>query len=405
LLKTLDQTAREAGGRIVAALAATFRDLDLAEEAYAEACARAAAVWPSAPPLDPAAWLYATARRRALDVIRRRNVRSRLAPDAPEPEASAEEVLASDAHLISDERLRLIFVCCHPAVATEARAALTLRLVCGLSVQEIARAFLVAEPAMFQRLTRAKKKIAEAGVSFEVPGPEAWPERVEAALSTLEVAYARAHEDAAGNGQHAGYAREMLDLTGVLAELMPEEPEGLAFAALVRFAEARRPARLDAEGAMVPLSEQNPALWNRALIRDGDALLRRAAKLNRPGPRQLRAALHAAWGLRRSLEEPPPWSAILALYDLLLAWREDPFVRINRAVALAEGAGPAVALAEVDTLDAVRLADFQPFHAVRADLLARLGRRDEALAAYDRAINLAPGPAERLWLLRRRDAL
>jgi RNA polymerase sigma-70 factor (ECF subfamily) len=404
-LITLDQTAREAGGRIIAALAATFRDLDLAEEAYAEACARAAAVWPAAPPLDPPAWLYATARRCALDMIRRRSVRQNATVDAPEPEPTAEDILASDARLIPDERLRLIFICCHPAVAPEARAALTLRLVCGLSVQEIARAFLVAEAAMFQRVTRAKKKIAQAGVSFEVPGPEAWPERLAAVLSTLEVAYARAHEDAAGAGQHAGYAREMLDLTAVLAELLPGEPECLAFAALVRFAEARRPARLDAEGAMVPLSEQDPKLWKRPLILEGEALLRAAARLNRPGPRQLRAALHGVWCVRRTLSEPPPWSAALALYDLLLAWREDPFVRINRAVVLAEVAGPAAALAEIEALDAARLADFQPFHAVRADLLARLGRRDEALAAYDRAVEMAPGPAERLWLLRRRSAL
>ncbi len=404
-MKTLDQTAREAGGRIVAALAATFRDLDLAEEAWAEACARAAAVWPTAPPLDPAAWLYATARRHAIDIIRKRIVRRRLAPDAPEPQPSAEDILACDARLIPDERLRLIFVCCHPAVAPEARAALTLRLVCGLSVEEIARAFLVAEPAMFQRLTRAKKKIAEAGVSFEVPGPEAWPERLAAVLSTLEVAYARAHEDAAGTGQHAGYAREMLDLTAVLAELLPNEPECLAFAALVRFAEARRPARLDADGAIVPLSEQDPKLWRRPLILEGQSLLRAAARLNRPGPRQLRAALHGVWCVRRALAEPPPWSAALALYDLLLAWREDPFVRINRAVVLAEVAGPAAALAEVDGLDAARLDDFQPFHAVRADLLARLGQRDEALEAYDRALDMAPGSAERRWLIRRRTEL
>ena len=401
----LEGAAREAGGRIVAALAATFRDLDLAEEAWAEACARAAAGWPTAPPLDPAAWLYVTARRHAIDLIRKRIIYQRLAPDAPEPQPSAEDILACDARLIPDERLRLIFVCCHPAVAPEARAALTLRLVCGLSVEEIARAFLVAEPAMFQRLTRAKKKIAQAGVSFEVPGPEAWPERLAAVLSTLEVAYARAHEDAAGTGQHAGYAREMLDLTAVLAELLPNEPECLAFAALVRFAEARRPARLDAEGAMVPLSEQDPKLWRRPLILEGEALLRAAARLNRPGPRQLRAALHGVWCMRRALAEPPPWSAALALYDLLLAWREDPFVRINRAVVLAEVAGPAAALAEVDGLDAARLDDFQPFHAVRADLLARLGRRDEALEAYDRALDMAPGPAERLWLIRRRTEL
>lgn len=335
-------------------------------------------------------------------MIRRRSIRRRLAPDAPEPEPSVEAHLASDARLIPDERLRLIFICCHPAVAPEARAALTLRLVCGLSVAEIARAFLVSEPTMFQRLTRAKKKIAQAGVSFEVPGPEAWPERIEAVLSTLEIAYARAHEDAAGTGAHAGYAREMLDLTAVLADLLPDEPEALAFAALVRLAEARRPARVDAEGVMVPLDRQDPQLWDKALIADGDALLRRAARLNAPGPRQLRAALHAAWGRRRSLAEPPPWSAILALYDMLLSWREDPFVRLNRAVALAEIAGPAAALAEVESLDAPRLADFQPFHAVRADLLARLGRREEALAAYDRALALGPADAERRWLIRRR---
>ncbi|HJV42326.1 RNA polymerase sigma factor, partial [Caulobacter sp.] len=366
----LDRAARASGGRIVAALAAAFRDLDLAEEAFAEACARAAAVWPTTPPLAPDAWLYATARRHALDLIRKRNVRSRLAPEPLEPEPSAEDQLVFDARLIPDERLRLIFVCCHPAVAPEARAALTLRLVCGLSSQEIARAFLVSEPAMLQRLTRAKKKIAQAGVSFEVPGPEAWPERLAAVLSTLEVAYARAHEDAAGAGAHAGYAQEMLGLTAVLAELLPNEAECLAFAALVRFAEARRPARLDAEGAMVPLADQDPALWRRPLIDEADLLLRRAARLNAPGPRQLRAALHGAWSARRSLDDPPPWPAILALHDALLGFGEDPFVRVNRAVALAEMAGPATALAELDALDAARLADFQPFHAVRADLLA-----------------------------------
>lgn len=406
-MKALDHTAREAGGRIIAALAATFRDLDLAEEAFAEACARAAAVWPTAPPLDGAAWLYAAARRHAVDMIRRRNTRQRLSLSAtePEPEPSAEDLLISETRLIPDERLRLIFVCCHPAVAPEARAALTLRLICGLSVAEIARAFLVAEPAMFQRLTRAKKKIAEAGVSFEVPGPEAWPERMAAVLSTLEIAYARAHEDAAGSGRHAGYASEMLDVTAVLAALTPQEPEALAFAALVRFAEARRPARLDTEGAMIPLAEQDPRLWNPALIAEGAEWLRRAARLNRPGPRQLRAALHAAWAQRRSLREPPPWAKLLSLYDLLLTWREDPFVRLNRAVVLAEIAGPAAALIEIETLDAARLEDFQPYHAVRADLLARLDRQAEALSAYDQAIRLAPGAAEQLWLSRRRAAV
>ena len=310
--------------------------------------------------------------------------------------------MIDDARLIPDERLRLIFVCCHPAVAPDARAALTLRLVCGLTTQEIARAFLVAEPTLAQRLVRAKRKIAEAGVAFEVPGPEAWPERIGAVLSTLEIAYAKAHEDAAGAGQHAGYAKEMLDLTAVLAELLPDEPECLAFAALVRYAEARRPARLDDGGAMTPLSEQDPTLWRRPLILEAERLLHAAARCRRPGPRQLQAAIHAAWCARASLDEPAPWPTVLAFYDALLTWRDDAVVRLNRAVAVAEVAGPALALAEVDRLDPGAFRDFGPFHAVRADLLARLGRRGEAVAAYDRALALDPAPAERLWLERRR---
>lgn len=401
----LDRTAREVGGRIIAALAATFRDLDLAEEAYAEACARAAAVWPSRPPDDPAAWLYATARRAALDAVRRRGVRGRLAPDPPQPPPSVEEAMISDDALIPDERLRLIFVCCHPVVPVEARAPLTLRLVCGLSVREIARAFLVAEPAMFQRLTRAKRRIAQSGEPFEIPGPKAWTQRLSAVLSTLEVAYAKAHEDAAGAGAHAGYAPEMLDLTAALVELLPDEPECLGLAALVRYAEARRPARLDETGAMVPLSEQDPTLWRKPLMREAERLLRRAADLDRPGPRQLQAAIHAVWCGRKSLAEPPRWGAVLRLYDALLDWRDDAVVRLNRAVVLAEVAGPQAALVEVETLDPAGLTDFAPFHALRADLLARLGQAGEARAAYDRALALDPGPAERMWLERRRHAL
>lgn len=401
----LEQVARQHGGRIIAYLAAALRDLDLAEEAFAEACARAAAAWHETPPRDPAAWLYATARRHALDIIRKRTVRERLLPEPSSPAPSVEDIMASDEAMIPDERLRLIFVCCHPAVVPEARAALTLRLVCGLSVQDIARAFLVSEPALFQRLTRAKKKIAQAGVAFEVPGPEAWPERLAAVLSTLEVAYAKAHADAAGAGPHADYAREILTLTAVLVELMPQEPEGLALAALVRYAEARRPARLDDHGAMVPLAEQDPALWRRPLIQQAQALLQRAASLQRPGPRQLQAAIHAAWCSRRDLAQSPPWPVVLQLYDLLLSYRDDAVVRLNRAVALAEVRGVGVALAEVERLDPAAVQAFAPYHAVRADLLARLRRTGEARAAYGAALALDPGPAERLWLERRRAAL
>lgn len=403
----LDRAVREAGGRIVAALAARFRDLDLAEEAFADACLRATEVWPrDGLPDDCPAWLFRVAERAALDRLRRRSTRLRLAPElksVPEPPApTAEELLVEGTAYIPDERLRLIFVCCHPAVAPESRAALTLRLVCGLTTTEIARAFLLAEPTLAQRLSRAKRKIAGAGISFEIPGPRAWPERLDAVLSTLELAYSRAHEDSSGSGPHAGYAREMLDLTRILCGLMPEEPEVYALAATVRFAEARRPARLDAAGDMVPLSEQDPGRWHRPLIAEAQRHLDRALSLAPSGPRTLQAALHGAWCARRTLSDPPPWRRVLELYDLMLETRDDPIVRLNRAVALAEVAGPAAALVEVEALDTPGLRGFLPWHAVRADLLRRLGRCGEALSAYDAALALDPPVAERRWLEGRR---
>jgi len=402
----LERVAREASGRIVAALAARFRDLDIAEEAFAEACARAAEAWPQhGVPYDPAGWLYRAAERRALDALRRRRTRERLAPEPPPRPPTAEDALVDDARLIPDERLRLIFICCHPAVAAEARAALTLRLVCGLSTGEIARAFLVAEPTLAQRLVRAKRKIADAGVPFEVPGPEAWPERLDAVLSTLEVAYAKAHEDAAGAGAHAGYAAEMFELTRVLAELLPNEPGALALAAVVRYAEARRPARLDEHGAMMPLAEQDPRLWRRPLIAEADCYLQRACSFGTPGPRVLQAAIHAAWSQRSSLAEPAPWPNVLALYDRLLMHRDDAVVRLNRAVAVAEVLGVAAALEEVDALPADALADFLPYHAVLADLLRRAGRAEEARVSYAAALALGPAPAERIWLERQRQSV
>ena len=399
----LDRAARVAGARIIAALAARYRDLDLAEDGFAEACARGAETWPrDGTPRDPAAWLYRTADRAALDALRRRRTRERFPPEPPPAEPTAEDLMLDDATLIPDERLRLIFVCCHPAVAPDARAALTLRLVCGLTVAEIARAFLVAEPTLAQRLVRAKRKIAEAGVPFEIPGPDAWAPRLDAVFQTLEIAYAKAHEDAAGTGPHAGYAQEMLELTRVLAELLPEEAEALALAALVRYAVARRPARVDRTGAMVPLSEQDPALWRRPLIDAANTYLRRAAALDHGGRRCWQAALHGTWCTRRSRTDPAPWARILALYDhALLIHGDDPIVRLNRAVALAEVAGAEAALDQVAALDAERFSAFPPYHATRADLLRRTGRTDEARAAYAAVLALGPAPAERLWLERR----
>jgi RNA polymerase sigma-70 factor, ECF subfamily len=396
---------RDASGRIVAALASRFRDLDLAEDSFADACARALEAWSrEGPPRDAAAWLYRTAYRCAIDTLRRRRTEHRFAPEL-QRNAIEEQPMPDEWTPIPDERLRLIFVCCHPAVAPDARAALTLRLVCGLSTREIARAFLLSEPTLAQRLLRAKRQIAEAGVSFEVPEPEAWPERLDAVLSTIEVAYGRAHEDAAGYGPHCNYAAEMLEITRVLAELLPHEAEASAMAALVRFAEARRPARVDAHGVMVPLADQDPATWFAPLIADARRYLDRAVSLHARAARVLQASIHAAWCARRNLAEPPPWSEILALYDELLGVRDDSIVRLNRAVALAQVQGVEAGLAEIESLEPRPLDDFLPYHAVRADLLCRAGRRDEARVAYDAALLLVGTSAERLWLERQRAAL
>ncbi|MET3613815.1 RNA polymerase sigma-70 factor (ECF subfamily) [Rhizobium aquaticum] len=404
--EALEAAFREAGARIVAALAARFRDLDIAEEAFAEACSRAAKAWPaSGTPDAPSAWLYRTSERAALDMVRRRKVRKTLIPEPPEPDATAEDLMSSDSAIIPEERLRLIFICCHPAVAPDSRAALTLRLVCGLEVAEIARVFLTNDVALQQRLVRAKRKIREAGVSFEVPGPEHWPERLSAVLSTLEVAYSKAHEDAAGSGRHAGFAAEMMALTALLASMMPDEAEVQALAAIIRFAEARRPARLAADGSMIPLSEQDPARWSADLIADARRYCGRALSIGSPAPRILNMMIHALWCGRKSLDDPPPWKAVLGAYDVLCDLQDNPIVTINRAVALAEVEGPEPALATIAKLEPERFANFLPFHALVADLLARTGNVAGAQAAFDRALALGPGEAERRYLAARRAAL
>jgi RNA polymerase sigma-70 factor, ECF subfamily len=398
----LERVFRAASGRIIAALAVRFRDLTLAEDAFSESCLRAVRTWPErGVPDDAAAWLYRVAERVALDGLRRRRVREQRALEPPPAEPNAEDAMMDDARVIPDERLRLIFICCHPAVAPEARAALTLRLVCGLTVTEIARAFLVQEATLAQRLVRAKHKIANSGVPFELPSPDLWPERLNAVLSTMEIAYAKAHEDAAGSGRHAGFAAEMLQFTKLLCALMPDSGEVRALAAQVRYAEARRPARVDGDGVMVPLSEQDPRCWRRGVIEEADGLLVEAARLAPASPRTLQACLQHVWCARRSLDEAAPWQEVLRLYDRMLELRDDAVVRLNRAVALAEVAGPGIALLEVQRLASAELAAFLPYHAVRADLLRRTGRIDEARAAYAEAIALDPPPAERRFLERK----
>ncbi|MCI3131321.1 RNA polymerase sigma factor [Phenylobacterium aquaticum] len=398
----LDRAVRDAGGRILAALVARFRDLDLAEEAFAFACAAAAEAWRrDGPPRDPAAWLYAAGRRRGLDLIRRAKVRGAYRPDDPEPVPTPEEAAMARLEPIPDERLRLIFACCHPALAPEARIALTLRVICGLSVERLARAFLVGETAMIQRLTRAKQKIRAANIPFEVPGPEAWGERLEAVLAALEIAYAQAYEDAAGAGEGAEFAEETLRLSGVLVDLLPAEPEVLGLAALIRLAEARRGARLGAEGEMVPLTEQDPALWDAGMLGEAASLLGSAAALRRTGPYQILAAIHAAHASRRETGETP-WADIVVLYDALVMMRPSAVVEVNRAVALEHVAGPDVALEALVAANAEgRLDDHAPYHAALGRVCAEAGRRDEARAALQRALDLVRTPAERRFLERR----
>jgi len=401
----LDAAFREHGGRVVSALAAVFRNLDLAEDAFADACARAAETWGASPPTYPAAWLYAVARRRALDHLRRRATATSHRPDDPAPAPTPEDHLMAPARPFPDGRLRRIFLVGTPSLAPDARAALTLKTVCGLTTAEIAQAFLISEPTLAQRLVRAKRKIAEAGVPYEVPGPGRWPERMDAVLSTLEVAYAQAHADAALAGPHADFAREVLALTALLARLAPDDAEVLALTATVRLTEARRPARLASDGAMRPLSDQDVRDWDAAMIAEGERFLAQSASLSRelerpPGPRAIQAAIHAAHASRR-LTGRTPWRAILGLYNILLGWRDDPIVRVNRAVAVAEVEGPAAALT---ALDAAAVAGWLPFHAARADMLARLGRGLEAVADYNAALSLAPTPAEARFLNQRRAA-
>ena len=397
----LDRVFRAASGRIIAALAARFRDLARAEDAFSESCLRAVRTWPAAGvPDDPAAWLYRVAERLMLDSLRRDRKQQPVAEEAS-LDPSPEDLVTDDARIIPDERLRLIFICCHPAVAAEARAALTLKLVCGLSVTEIARAFLLQEATLAQRLVRAKRKIADAGVPFELPSPDTWPERLDAVLSTLEIAYARAHEDAAGSGAHAGFSAEVLHLTKILTHLIPDDAAVTALAAQVRYAEARRPARLDADGFIVPLSAQDPALWRRDLIDDANRLLADAIRIAPSEPRTLQAQLQQVWCARQSLADPAPWPEVLRLYDRLLLTRDDPIVRINRAVAVAEIEGVDAALIELSRLESAGLEEFLPYHAVRADLLRRTGRHANASQAYARALQLDPPAAERRWLERK----
>lgn len=389
--------------RVVAALAAHLRDLDVAEEAFAGAAASCLAL--AEPPRDVPAWLFVAGKRRALDALRKARAEARTAERHAEVAEMADILVLPEP--IPDERLRLLFICCHPAIAPEARTALALKVICGLPVSAIARLFVVSEAAMFQRITRAKVKVREAGIAFELPPRRDWPARLEAVLLALELAFTAAYADAGGElsadlGEDLGGEVERLAL--LVAELLPEEPEALGLAALVLLARSRQAARVDGQGAMVPLSQQDCALWDGVRIERARALMAQAARAGRSGPYQVMAAIQLTHA-RRAFDGLVDWSAVLRLYDVLVVLRPSPMVALSRALALAQVEGAEAGLAALAALPAERLALARPFHVARADLLARTGRAAEARAALDAALALDPPRAERLWLEARRAGL
>jgi RNA polymerase sigma-70 factor (ECF subfamily) len=389
---------------VVASLTRRFGDLDIAEEATADAFATAVARWPAdGVPPNPAAWLTTTANHKAIDRIRRESKR--------DDKQKAAQMLYDDEPpeplgAVEDERLRLIFTCCHPALAMETRVALTLRMVGGLTVPEIARAFLVQESAMGQRITRAKAKIKAARIPYRVPSVEDLPERVSGVLAVLFLVF---NEGYLATGPDTDPVRreltaEAIRLTRLIRTLMPDDGEVAGLLALMLLIDARRTARVSASGELVPLDEQDRGAWDTALVAEGHRLVReRLASGVAPGRYQILAAINAVHTSVREFRDTD-WSQVVALYDQLVRLDPSPIVALNRAVAVAELDGPEVALATVDRLEDT-LTGYHAYHVTRADLLRRLGRSQQSRAAYDRAIELAGNTAEIAYLTRRRDQL
>jgi RNA polymerase sigma factor (sigma-70 family) len=381
-------------GRCVATLTRLLGATGLAEEAVQDAFAVALEKWETPPP-NPGAWIVTTARNRAIDRLRRESTREARHAQAlllQHPDEPAE------VGPVRDDQLRMIFTCCHPALSPLAQTALTLRLLGGLEAAEVARAYLVPEATIAQRIVRAKKKIRDAAIPYRVPEAHELPDRLPPVLTVLYLIFNEGYAATSGPLVRTDLCLEAIRLTRALADLMPDEPEVLGLLALLLLSEARRPARTGPGGELVTLAEQDRSLWNRELIAEGHDLVRRCLRRNRPGPYQLQAAINAV----HTDGDATDWPQVLALYDQLLAQTPTPIVALNRAVAVAEVHGPAAALAAVEGLE---LPGYHLLPATRADLLTRLDRPAEARAAYDEAIALAGNQTERAFLEARRAAL